>query len=146
MIALVLLIFVVVVLRWFGSTLFWYEEISKLLFVWIIFIGSIVVFQKNKHISSSIVFDRFPKKLKRIVEVVDHYLIAIILVVLIVASSKLFLLQFKTKTSALMIPYSVFSLSALISFSAMFIVLAKRFITFCIKKRKKLTRTEDFFR
>ena len=144
MMTLVLLIFVVVVLRWFGLTLFWYEEISKLLFVWIIFIGSIEVFRKNKHIASSILFDRFSNKTKRIIDVIDNYLIFILLVVLVVASAKLFLLQFETKTSALMMSYSVFSISALISFSAMLVILVERFITSFIKKRKQLAGKEKF--
>ena len=143
-ICLVLLVFVNVVFRWFGISVFWSEEITKLLFIWITFIGAIVVFQKNKHIVSEIFFEHFQKKVKWIVEIIDIFLIAMILVVLIIASIKLVLLQMKTITPALMIPYSVFSLPALISFFAMFITLVKRFHSRLIKiKQGRLKIGED---
>ena len=53
-------------------------------------------------------------------------------------------LQMKTITPALMIPYSVFSLPALISFFAMFIILVKRFHSRLTKiKQGKLKIGED---
>lgn len=136
MIALVLLIFISVVLRWFSLNIFWSEEVSMLLFIWIIYIGTIVVYKKNRLIVVEVVFKRLTNKAKRIVEVIDIFLITVLLVVLIITSIKLVFIQLKTITPALMIPYSVFTLPALICFSAIFILQVKRIFSQFIQRKQ----------
>ena len=136
MIALVLLIFVNVILRWFGSNIFWSEEVSTLLFVWIIYIGTIAAYKKNRLIAVEIVYNKLKGKAKNILSIINILLTALLLIVLIVSSVKLVLVQLKTISMSLMIPYSVFTLPAMICFSVIFILKGKYVLSKVMKKDK----------
>jgi len=142
MIALVLIIFISVILRWFGLNIFWAEEVLKLLFVWIVYIGTIAVYKKNRLIAVEVIFNLLSVKAKRIVEMMDICLTTILLALLIIASAKLVILQLKTITTALMISYSVFTISALISFSVIFVLKVKHFFSHFIQKNNQKFRRQ----
>ena len=52
------------------STFTWYDEIARLLFVWIVFVGAAVGVRRSGHFRLHLVIERFPPALRRAADVV----------------------------------------------------------------------------
>ena len=50
------------------STFTWYDEIARLLFVWMVFLGAAVGVRQASHFRLHLVIDRFPRNLRRAAE------------------------------------------------------------------------------
>ena len=51
------------------STFTWYDEIARLLFVWIVFLGAAVGVRRSGHFRLQLVIDRFPPGLRRATDI-----------------------------------------------------------------------------
>lgn len=51
------------------STFTWYDEIARLLFVWIVFLGAAVGVRRSGHFRLQLVIDRFPAGLRRAADI-----------------------------------------------------------------------------
>lgn len=72
---MVVLVFGNVVLRYvFSSGIAWAEEIARLMFVWMIFLGAIIALRKHAHIGVEMVQERLPPAARRTCAVVSHLL------------------------------------------------------------------------
>lgn len=79
---MVLLVFINVMGRYFfHSGITESEELSKILFVWISFIGAILCFHEDSHITVDIVVTFLPPMPKRIVNIIANILASFILAV-----------------------------------------------------------------
>ncbi|SHF93478.1 TRAP-type C4-dicarboxylate transport system, small permease component [Marinomonas polaris DSM 16579] len=68
-------VFINVVLRYlFGSGIAASEELSRLLFVWLIFMGATLAVGRNSHIGFDLVQRKLPKKLRLICAIISHSL------------------------------------------------------------------------
>lgn len=73
MITMCLLIFVQVVSRYvFGDSVTWTEELSRYMFIWLVFLTIGVGFKENKHISIDIVLDLFPKIIQKAIRQITY--------------------------------------------------------------------------
>ena len=64
---MVIAVFSNVVLRYaFGTGLVIYEELSRLLFVWLVCVGTIVAASENKHLAFTLVVDRLGPRMLRL--------------------------------------------------------------------------------
>ncbi|WP_153394495.1 TRAP transporter small permease [Ornithinicoccus halotolerans] len=86
-----------------GSPLHWSNELSGLLMVWLIFLGSIGALKRAEHISVGFVVDRMPATLQIVVRWFGFLVIEAILVVLLVKGYEL---ARDTGRSALALPIS----------------------------------------
>lgn len=50
-------------------TFTWYDEIARLMFVWIVFLGAAVAVKRGAHFRLHLLVDRFPRRLRRAAEV-----------------------------------------------------------------------------
>ncbi len=123
---LVLLLFISIVLRLFALPIFWSEEVVTLLFVWVVYLGAMVVYHKNRHVAVEVVYQAVSPMARRIIDLIGLVLTTGLFVIMTISSVKLFLVQMNTMTPALLMPYSVFSLAALISFSVMLVLALRR--------------------
>jgi TRAP-type C4-dicarboxylate transport system permease small subunit len=72
---MVVLVFGNVVLRYgFNSGIAWAEEISRLMFVWLIFLGAILALRRHAHLGVELLQARLPRKLRLLCAVVSHLL------------------------------------------------------------------------
>lgn len=55
----------------------WTEELARILFVWIVFLGAGTLVQDNQHIRISILTDRLPSAVSRFIRIVSNLLILI---------------------------------------------------------------------
>ena len=73
---MVVLIFGNVVLRYvFNTGLAWAEELSRLMFVWLIFLGAILALRRHAHLGVELLQARLPRPARRVCAVVSHFLI-----------------------------------------------------------------------
>lgn len=59
------------------------EELAKILFVWLIFIGAVLLSWDNKHIYVDILVNALPRIPKRIIAVISNLLVSVILAILV---------------------------------------------------------------
>lgn len=68
MITMSILIFIQVISRYvFGDSVTWTEEVSRYMFIWLIFLTMGIGFKENKHIGIDIVLDRCPPALQKVI-------------------------------------------------------------------------------
>lgn len=72
---MVALVFGNVVLRYvFNSGIAWAEEVSRLMFVWLIFLGGILALRQHAHLGIELVQARLPRPWRRSCAVLSHLL------------------------------------------------------------------------
>jgi len=77
---IVVLVFSNVVARYgFGSGFAGAEELSLLLFLWLVFLGSVLALRQRAHLGMELVQARLPRPLRRMCAVVSHCLILYVL-------------------------------------------------------------------
>ncbi|MGF9947325.1 TRAP transporter small permease [Priestia megaterium] len=87
MLVILLSNFVNVIMRYFFSAPFyWTDELSALLFVWIIFIGSAVAVATNSHMSLDYFFGKMTPQFKKITKIVCTIIIIVTLLYLTIGS------------------------------------------------------------
>jgi TRAP-type C4-dicarboxylate transport system permease small subunit len=122
LVALVLLMSTNILFRFvFLLPIHWTEEISMLLFIWIVFMSSAVVQKRDGHVSIEIIYKNCPALARKIMKIAGQILVLFILVIMTVLSMKLVRFQYHSLTASLMLPYSVFSLTMLLSVILMLI-------------------------
>ncbi|MDN4524233.1 TRAP transporter small permease [Fictibacillus fluitans] len=92
--SMALLVFGNVVLRYaFNSGITWSEEMSRFLFVWMVFFGAIAALKDKMHLGVDLVVNLLPKTLKRIVFVISNLCVLFILWLLLDGSWKMTVLN-----------------------------------------------------
>jgi len=91
----------------------WNEELTVLLFNWVIFMGAAMASLSRSHITITILQDALHGKAKKIVEVIQNILFMIFILVVCVQSWKIVFLQARTEqfTAILNIPVYLTTLS-----------------------------------
>ena len=119
-----------------NAPLKWTEEVSVGLFVWFTFIGASCSMKKGHHVSIDYFTDKFPPKIRRIVQICMDVITILTLVVLIVLGTKLsFSRAAMLKiTPILKVPYTYIDLAVPVGGALMLYRLVKRFF---IKKKEK---------
>ena len=70
---MVLLVFGNVVLRYaFGTGLVWAEEISRLLFVWLVFLGAILALKNHQHLGLELLVSRLSPLGRKLCAIISH--------------------------------------------------------------------------
>ena len=100
-----ILVFGNVVLRYlFNSGITWSEEMSRFLFIWLIFLGSIAGLKDNEHLGVDMLVKRLPAKLKKVVYAISNLLILYILWLVLDGSWKMTLLNMDSVAPATGLP------------------------------------------
>ncbi|PKR87319.1 TRAP transporter small permease [Pleomorphomonas diazotrophica] len=73
---MVIMVFGNVVLRYlFGSGIASAEEISRLMFVWLVFLGATLALRQHKHLGLELLQARLPVPVRRVCAIISHLLI-----------------------------------------------------------------------
>lgn len=105
--AMAIMVFGNVVLRYaFNSGITWSEEMSRYLFIYLIFLGAIGAMKTNEHLGMDTVIKRLPRPLKRITYVVSNILVLWSLYVMFDGSISMTLLNMDSTAPATGIPLS----------------------------------------
>lgn len=103
---IVALVFVGSLCRFLGFPLNWTTDIAQLLFVWICFLGIDILLKLNKHISVDIVFNRFSRKIQRILTLFNYIIIGSISLFIIIFGAYISLTLYSRTFNTLKISYS----------------------------------------
>jgi TRAP-type C4-dicarboxylate transport system permease small subunit len=89
-VALVVVAFAQVVFRYaLGNSLSWAEEVSRYLFVWIVFLASAITLDKGRHIAVDSLQESLSERARTVLQIVLGVFIAVFLVVVIWKSHNL---------------------------------------------------------
>ena len=120
MAGITLLLLVNVFLRYlFSRPISWAEEISVLLFVWVVLLGAGLVQKKDEHVAISYVFDLFPTKWKSRTLVFGNLCICAVLIVHLLSGINLLKLQLKASMISVNMSSGFFALAILVGMAAM---------------------------
>lgn len=73
LITMSIFIFIQVISRYvFGNAFTWTEELSRYMFIWLIYLAIGIGFRENRHISIDVVVDALPEKMRKIVKQVNY--------------------------------------------------------------------------
>ena len=106
----------------FNSGLPWAEELSRFLFVWLIFMGAIGALRDGKHLGFTSLVQRLPHRLKKLVYVVSNAIVVGTLWILFSGSMKMTKLGWYNAAPATDIPMSFMYVAGAISAALMGIV------------------------
>ncbi|WP_243297767.1 TRAP transporter small permease [Bacillus litorisediminis] len=146
-----ILVFGNVVLRYvFNSGITWSEEMSRFLFVWMVFLGAIAALKDNMHLGVDIIVNALPQKIKKIVFVISNLLVLYVLWLLLVGSWKMTVLNMNSYAPATGLPFSfLYGIGIVTSISMAAIIIIRMVQTLTSKNESSLTMvssTEDILK
>jgi TRAP-type transport system small permease protein len=133
--AMAIFVFGNVVLRYFfESGITWSDEMSRFLFVYMIFLGAIMALKDNEHLGVDTLVKRFPRQLRRIVYVVVNAIVVYMLYLIGDGSWKMTVLSKGTTAPATELPLSYVYVIGVITCVCMAIILILKIIRVIIDK------------
>ena len=119
-----LFIFTNVILRYFfNSGITWAEEMSRFLFVWLIFLGGIGALKDNNHLGFTSFVQKLPPTAKKLCFIVSNSLVVVCLIVLLIGSVEMTTMAAHTLAPATGLPLSYMYAVGIIASIGMFLVI-----------------------
>ncbi|WP_353150076.1 TRAP transporter small permease [Pollutimonas bauzanensis] len=107
---MLILVFGNVVMRYaFNSGIMISEEVARMTFVWLIFIGSVLAFRSKQHLAVNMMVVRLPIKTQKLIHVVRQLIILAVLWLLIDGGWAQTIIGLSTITPVAGVPIAVFS-------------------------------------
>ncbi|WP_422124332.1 TRAP transporter small permease [Planococcus sp. X10-3] len=105
--SMAVLIFGNVVLRYgFNTGIVWAEEMSRFLFVWMIFLGAIVALKENNHLSVDILTKRVPPPIKKFLYIFSNLIVLFSLWIVLEGSWNMTLKNLNNTAPVTKLPYA----------------------------------------
>lgn len=123
--SMAILVFGNVILRYaFNSGITWSEEMSRFLFVWMVFFGAIAALKDNMHLGVDLLVNALPRPLKKGVFMVSNILVIYLLWLLLDGSWKMTVLNMDSAAPATGMPLAyVYGVGIIASVSMAAIIL-----------------------
>jgi TRAP-type C4-dicarboxylate transport system permease small subunit len=138
-ISMVLIIFAQVVTRYvLRVPLSWSEELSRYLFIWVIFLGTAVAVGNKSHIIIDFIIRYLPVRFKVLGDLIVNIIVAVYLAIIIYSSFKLLPIVSGSLTSALQVSYAYVYAALPISGVITIIYLVDNIINDVSKLRKEV--------
>jgi TRAP-type C4-dicarboxylate transport system permease small subunit len=119
-------VFANVIMRYFfHSGLTWAEEVSRFLFIWLIFLGSIVAFKDNEHLGIDALVRKLPLKGRRVLYVINSLIIMATLALTLHGAWLLTVLNMDQSSPAINLPYAYVYSSGIVAALGMGFIAAR---------------------
>jgi len=139
--SLVALVFTNVILRYVaGSGINAAEEISRILFVWITFVGAAVAFRHNEHLGYDTFVKKLPDRYQNAINLAVSISTVIILVIIVFGAYKLGYLGLHTRSPATSVPLVIFYIPILIMSAYMIYIESGKIVRIFGEIAKKSSR------
>ncbi|WP_291299628.1 TRAP transporter small permease [Desulfosporosinus sp. BICA1-9] len=103
---MVIIVFSNVIGRYFlGSSLAWSEEVSRFLFIWLVFFGAILAYINDEHLALDILTKVLPKKGSQLIAVIADLLVIYALSLITIGGYKITVENMTWLSPAASIPY-----------------------------------------
>ena len=107
LVVMIALVFLNVILRFFfNSGLVWSEEVSRYVFVYVIYIGAIVAMKENAHLGVDTLIKNVPEKVKLVLFILGRLVIITVMAVLVKGSYAMVIQSMTAKAAATGLPLS----------------------------------------
>lgn len=131
---MVVLVFSNVVGRYgFGSGFAGAEEVARLLFVWLVFLGAILGLRRRAHLGVELVVQRLPAGWRRACAVLVHGLMLFALVLFLWGSWQQTLIGLTTFSTVLHYPNALMATSGLVCAASMMVIVGANLVRILIK-------------
>lgn len=125
---MVVLTFGNVVLRYvFNTGIDWAEELSRLMFVWLIFLGSILALRQRAHLGVEILQGALPPSLRRASAIISHILMLYGLWLFLAGSWKQTKIGLHTFSTVMHYPNALMASAGLLCSSTMLVIVGVNF-------------------
>jgi TRAP-type transport system small permease protein len=122
---MVVLVFSNVMLRYvFNSGIAWAEEIARLMFVWLVFLGAILALRQHAHLGIELVQAMLPRWARRISAVLSHALILYGLWLFLYGSWTQTIIGLNTFSTVLRYPTALMASSGVVCSASMIVLVA----------------------
>ena len=122
---MVVLVFGNVVLRYaFDSGIAWAEEVARLMFVWLIFLGAILALRHHAHIGVEMLQERLPRKARLACAVLSHLLMLYALWLFLSGSWNQTVIGLDTYSTVLRFPTAFMAAAGLLCAASMTLIVA----------------------
>lgn len=141
-----ILVFGNVVLRYvFNSGITWSEEMSRFLFIWMIFLGAIGALRDNDHLGVDTLLKKLPLGVKRVVFIFSNLIVLYVLWLLLDGSWKITISNLHSTAPATGLPLAyVYGIGIIVSIGMGIIVLFNIYrALFQINTLEELTRMKE---
>jgi TRAP-type C4-dicarboxylate transport system permease small subunit len=130
---IVLLVFSNVVGRYaLGTSFAGAEELSRLLFVWLVFLGAILTLRRRAHLGVELVQARLPRKARRVCAVITHLLTLYALWLFLVGSWAQTDIGLHNYSTVLRFPNAFISAAGLVCAASMILIVASNLLKILI--------------
>lgn len=140
-------VFVNVFLRYaFNSGITWSEEMSRFLFVWMVFLGAILATKDNELLDVDVLVNKLPLRMKKIVFIISNLIILFILCTVFIGSWKLAVVNIDSYAPATGMPYAfLYGIGIILSVGMGSILVLNMYRTIIRKESKdKRSRNNTF--
>ncbi|MFA6808191.1 MAG: TRAP transporter small permease [Eubacteriales bacterium] len=135
-----ILTFMNVVLRYaFGFIINWGEEVAIISFIWCVYIGMSVCYRYDRHIAIDVVFNLFPKRVQKVIDICIDVLVLIVNVTIAYLGIVLSMNVGSKVSFILRIPYYFIDGSIVVGF----VLMSFYGVNKIIAKFKKVDETEN---
>jgi TRAP-type transport system small permease protein len=112
LLAIVVLVFIAALTRYFGTPINWSVDVAQALFVWVIFVGAHQALRESRHIGVSLVVDRLHPNQRAAIRVVVGLLIAAFLVAIVVYGTQVSIINVRRILQNIPVSYSWVTMAA----------------------------------
>jgi TRAP-type transport system small permease protein len=112
LLAIVVLVFIAALTRYFGTPINWSVDVAQALFVWVIFVGAHQALRESRHIGVSLFVDRLHPNHRVLVRVVVGLLIAAFLVAIVVYGTQVSIINVRRILQNIPVSYSWVTMAA----------------------------------
>jgi len=117
--ALIALVFLSAILRFFSLSMSWNIDMAMLLLAWTAFLGADIAYRSGQLVGINLLTRNFPKKIQIIVEILIFAVILIALIAIVYFGIRLALVEKVRKYQAIPIPYNIVTFSIIIASASM---------------------------
>jgi len=104
---MVIIVFSNVIGRYFlESSLAWSEEISRFLFIWLVFFGAVLAYINDEHLALDLLVKALPKKVSQVIAVIGNLLVIYALSLITIGGYKITMENWTWLSPAIEIPYA----------------------------------------
>jgi len=112
LLAIVVLVFIAAITRYFGSPINWSVDVAQALFVWVIFVGAHQAMLQSRHIGVSLVVDRLHPNHRMLIQVVVGLLVAAFLLAIIGYGIQVSIVNYRRILQNIPVSYSWVTMAA----------------------------------
>lgn len=137
LVVMVIIVFANVLFRYFlDFSIATTEELSRFMFIWISFIGSVLALRHDEHLSIDVITSRLPDFIKGIVSIFDQIVILIIVLLMGIGGWRMTISDMAVRSSATDIPLGYIDAVVPIVAIIMVFIQIEKIIGFFIGKKR----------